>query len=156
MIEIAIPGAKTLRLSTAIVDFNGTLARDGRLHDGVADRLRALAQQLAIHVVTADTTRTARASLEGLPVQVHIVQDTGQTAAKRAFLEACDSQQVVAIGNGRNDEALLDAAELSIVVIGDEGCSAKTLAVADIACTNILDALDLLLIPTRLIATLRS
>ncbi|HYT97498.1 MAG TPA: ATPase P [Casimicrobiaceae bacterium] len=156
MIEIAIPGAKTLRLSTAIIDFNGTLARDGQLHDGVAERLQVLARQLAIHVVTADTTGTARTALDGLPVEVHIVQDTGQSAAKRAFLEGCGAHEVVAIGNGRNDEALVDAAELSIVVIGDEGCAARTLAVADIVCTNIRDALDLLLTPTRLMATLRS
>ena len=156
MIEIAIPGAKVLRLSTAIIDFNGTLARDGQLHDGVADRLRMLARQLAIHVVTADTTRTARTALDGLPVQVHIVQDTDQSAAKRAFLERFSTHEVVAIGNGRNDEALVDAAGLSIVVIGDEGCAAKTLAGADVVCTNIRDALDLLLTPTRLVATLRS
>ena len=156
MIEIAIPGAQTLRLSMAIVDFNGTLARDGQLHDGVAERLRMLARQLTIHVVTADTTRTARTALAGLPVQVHIVEDTDQSAAKRAFLERCGAHEVVAIGNGRNDEALVDAAELSIVVIGDEGCAARTLAVADVVCTNIRDALDLLLTPTRLVATLRS
>jgi len=156
MIEIAIPGAKTLRLSTAIIDFNGTLARDGQLHEGVAERLRMLARQLEIHVVTADTTRTARTALDGLPVQVHIVQDTGQSAAKRAFLEGCGAHAVVAIGNGRNDEALVDAAELSIVVIGDEGCAGRTLVVADVACANIRDALDLLLTPTRLVATLRS
>ena len=156
MIEIAIPGAKTLRLSTAIIDFNGTLARDGCLYEGVAERLRILARQLTIHVVTADTTRTARTALDGLPVQVHIVEDTGQSAAKRAFLEGRGAREVVAIGNGRNDEALVDAAELSIVVIGDEGCAARTLAVADIVCTNIRDALDLLLTPARLVATLRS
>ena len=84
------------------------------------------------------------------------MQDTGQNAAKRAFLEGCVAHEVVAIGNGRNDEALVDAAELSIVVIGDEGCAARTLAVADIVCTNIRDALDLLLTPARLVATLRS
>ena len=65
MIEIAIPGAKTLRLFTAIIDFNGTLARDGHLHDGVARRLQLLSRQLAIHVVTADTTLSARAALDG-------------------------------------------------------------------------------------------
>jgi soluble P-type ATPase len=44
----------------------------------------------------------------------------------------------------------------SIVVIGDEGCAVKTLANADVVCANIRDALDLLLVPTRLVATLRS
>ena len=156
MIEIDIPGGKALRLATAIFDFNGTLARDGRLCDGVAERLRTLAQHLAIHVATADTTRTARNALVGLPVQVHIMPGEGQRIAKRAFLETCGADNTVAIGNGRNDEALIAGAALSIVVIGDEGCAAKTFASADVVCTNIRDALDLLIVPTRLVATLRS
>ena len=156
MIEIVIPGATTLRLSAAIFDFNGTLARDGRLCDGVADRIRMLAQRLAIHVATADTTRTARAELADLPVTVHIIPEEDQRAAKRAFLETCSTNETVAIGNGRNDEALISGAALSIVVLGDEGCAAKTLANADVVCANIRDALDLLLVPTRLVATLRS
>jgi soluble P-type ATPase len=156
MIEIAIPGGNTLQLSTAIFDFNGTLARDGRLCDGVADRLRTLAQRLALHVATADTTRTARSALAELPVDVHIMPEEGQLSAKRAFLETCGADRTVAIGNGRNDEALLAGAALSIVVIGDEGCAARTLANADVVCTNICAALDLLLVPTRLVATLRS
>jgi len=156
MIEIIIPGAAPLRLSAAIFDFNGTLARDGVLCEGVDERLRMLAQRLTIHVATADTTRTARSALAGLPVTVHIIADEHQRAAKRIFLETCGASETVAIGNGRNDEALLAGAALSIVVIGDEGCAAKTLANADVVCTNIRDALDLLLLPTRLVATLRA
>jgi soluble P-type ATPase len=111
---------------------------------------------LTIHVATADTTRTVRRALAGFPVDVHIMPDEAQRAAKRAFLEACGTDTTVAIGNGRNDETLIAGAALSIVVIGDEGCAAATLAAADVVCTNIRDALDLLLVPTRLVATLRS
>ena len=82
--------------------------------------------------------------------------DNGQRVAKRTFLETLGADKTVAIGNGRNDEALIAGAALSIVVIGDEGCAAKTLASADVVCTNIRDALDLLIVPTRLVATLRS
>jgi len=156
MIEIVIPGATTLRLAAAIFDFNGTLARDGRLCNGAAERIRMLGQRLTVHVATADTTRTARSALAGLPVSVHIIAADDQRAAKRALLEACGTNETVAIGNGRNDEALIAGAALSIVVVGDEGCAAKTLANADVVCANIRDALDLLLFPTRLVATLRS
>ena len=156
MIEIAVPGAKSFRLSTAVIDFNGTLACDGRLLDGVAERLQMLSRHLSIHVVTADTTRTARAALADLPVDVVVIEDSGQEQAKRAYLQLFASEEAVAIGNGRNDRQLLDAAELSIAVVGNEGCAAKTLEAADVVCSNIRDALDLLLIPTRLIATLRS
>jgi len=60
MIEIVIPGSDDLRLVNALLDFNGTLAFDGWLIEGTADRLRALAALLELHVVTGDTTGTAR------------------------------------------------------------------------------------------------
>ena len=82
--------------------------------------------------------------------------DEGQRAAKRAFLETCGADTAVVIGNGRNDEALMAGAALSIVVIGDEGCVPGTLAAADVVCANVRDALDLLIVPTRLVATLRA
>lgn len=155
MIEVAIPGRGALRLATALIDFNGTLAFDGRLIDGVAERLRALADRLALHVVTGDTTGTARQELAGLPVQVHIMPADDQEAAKRSTIDAFDATQTVVIGNGRNDRAIAQRAALAIVVVGGEGCAVDVLMHADIACLSVIDALDLLLVPRRLVATLR-
>ena len=61
----------------------------------------------------------------------------------------------MAIGNGNNDREMLEGAGISVAVLGKEGCSAKTLAVADILVPSIEDGLDLLLKPHRLKATLR-
>ncbi len=90
MIEVAIPGRSTLRLTTAVLDFNGTLACDGLLCEGVAERLEALGARLALHVVTGDTTGTARQVLSALPVLVHVMPPDRQGAAKRAFLGGLD------------------------------------------------------------------
>jgi soluble P-type ATPase len=155
MIDIAIPGRPALRLSTALVDFNGTLARDGRLIDGVAERLRALSASIDVRVVTGDTTGTAREALAGLPVGIDIMPRDDQEHAKRAVIEQLDPGATVAIGNGRNDRALAQRAALSIAVIGPEGCALDVLLHADVACGSIVDALDLLLAPRRLVATLR-
>ncbi|HEX6138403.1 MAG TPA: ATPase P [Casimicrobiaceae bacterium] len=155
MIEIAIPGRATLRLATALIDFNGTLALDGRLIDGVAARLRALAACIDLHVITGDTTGTARQELSGLPVQLQVMPAEGQTAAKRTAIERLGAGEAVAIGNGSNDRGLFEKAALSIVVVGGEGCATQTLLQADVACSSIGDALDLLLTPRRLVATLR-
>ena len=65
-------------------------------------------------------------------------------------------QRVVAIGNGRNDRLMLEAAGLGIALIQAEGAASETLRRADVVCTSILDALGLLRDPRRLIATLRS
>ena len=43
MISVSIPGWKILQLSHLLLDYNGTIAFDGRLIDGVAERLTALA-----------------------------------------------------------------------------------------------------------------
>ena len=155
MIEIAIPGGDILRLTAAVLDFNGTLAQDGRVLDGVAERLRSLAASLDIHVATGNTHGNAHDALAELPVQVHIMPSEGQREAKSRFLATFGAHQVVAIGNGFNDGNLIEQAALSIAVLGGEGCSAQTLAAADVVCANIRDALDLLLMPKRLIATLR-
>lgn len=155
MIELAIPGRSTLRLTTAVLDFNGTLACDGRLCDGVAERLAALSSRLALHVVTGDTTGTARQVLSGLPVLVHVMPLDRQANAKRAFLDGVDATATVAFANGSNDCEIVECAALSIVVVGREGCAVETLTHADIVCARIDDALDLLLTPSRIIATLR-
>ncbi len=60
------------------------------------------------------------------------------------------------IGNGFNDVLVLEAAPLSLVVLGPEGASSAALRAADVVCATATDALDLLLEPTALSATLRS
>jgi soluble P-type ATPase len=42
MLEMNIPGYRTLVLSFLVLDYNGTIACDGRLIPGVRDRLEAL------------------------------------------------------------------------------------------------------------------
>ena len=155
MIEITIPGGDPLLLAHALLDFNGTLAQDGMLIEGVAERLRSLATQLQIHVVTADTTGTAASALAGLPLSLAIMPSRYQAAAKGAELDRLERGRTVAVGNGRNDLDVIRRAALSIVVVGREGCSARTLLQADIVCPSIGDALDLLLTPRRIVATLR-
>ena len=60
------------------------------------------------------------------------------------------------IGNGRNDRLMLMRAELGIAVILDEGVAVASLQAADIVCQGVVPALELLLNPLRLTATLRS
>lgn len=75
MIEISVPGYAKLTLQHLVLDYNGTLARDGVLLAGVADAIRVLAEPLRIHVVTGDTFGTAQAALAGLPCQVLILAE---------------------------------------------------------------------------------
>ena len=58
--KIDIPGYRTLDLRYLLLDYNGTLAVDGRILDPVRQRLHELSRHLQIQVLTADTHGTAR------------------------------------------------------------------------------------------------
>jgi soluble P-type ATPase len=156
MITVDIPDFGKLELQHLVTDYNGTLALDGILHAGVAERLRALAKEVALHVVTADTFGAARAQLANLPVTLTIISPENQAFAKLRYVERLGGTSVVAIGNGRNDRKMFGAAALGIALMQEEGLAAATLLEADIVSTCILDVLDLLATPGRIKATLRS
>jgi soluble P-type ATPase len=111
-----------------------------------------LADKLSITVLTADTFGTARAQLDGLPVEVRLIAD-GQE--KAGAVGGMDPSGVIAIGNGRNDVPMMGVAGLGMAVVGPEGAAAELLGAADVVVRDINDALDLILHPLRLKATLR-
>jgi soluble P-type ATPase len=155
MLCISIPGRRELRLSHLILDYNGTIALDGQLIPGVASRLEALARELSILVITADTHGTAARACADLPVQVLTfpTDRVGEIKAREAMKLQGGT---LCIGNGFNDVAMAEACDLSVCVIGKEGCCGALLAKSDVVVTSVTDGLDLLLKPDRLRATLRT
>ncbi len=156
MIDLQIPGGAHLSLSHLVLDFNGTLARDGELLAGVAEKISELAGHLQLHVITADTHGTVGKKLTGLPCSLKIIGSKGQDSQKETYVRSLGKDQVAAIGNGRNDLLMLKAAALGVALIQEEGGSMPAILQADLVCTDILNAFDLLLKPARLIATLRN
>ena len=156
MLAISIPGFKDLRLEYLVLDYNGTLACDGEIIDGVKGAMEALSGQLEIHVVTADTFGKAIARLKDLPCKLVVLPPDNQDAEKRAYVDELDAERTVCIGNGRNDRQMLKQATLGIAVIQREGAATETLMAADAVSTDILSAFELLTNPLRLKATLRS
>lgn len=156
MIEIIIPGYHSLRLEHLVMDYNGTLAQDGRLLEGVRPRLESLAAQMHLHVITADTFGLARSQINGLPCELVILPVEEQVQGKLAYVDSLSRDRVGKIGNGRNDRLMLEAAALGIALIQGEGAAFETLAAADVIMRDIQSALDIFLFPKRMIATLRS
>ena len=156
MIRIDIPGWGPIRLTHLVLDYNGTLAVDGRICDGVAERLTRLAADLEIHVLTADTFGKVRQGMQGVPCNVSILPPGDQDQGKLDHVQRLGAACTCAMGNGRNDRLMLKAAALGIAVILEEGAAAVSLAAADVVCRSVTDALDLLANPLRLTATLRS
>ncbi len=153
MIALDIPGRETLQLEHAVFDVNGTLAVDGELLPGVAERMQALAGQLSLHMLTADTYGKQASIDETVGFKATVV--SRDAVEKAAYVLSLGADRVVAIGNGANDAIMMQSAALSIAVLGAEGLAGAALKAADIVVISINDALDLLLRPERLVATLR-
>ena len=155
MICVDVPGGASLRLEHLVLDFNGTLACDGVLLPGVRERLDRLSQTIQIHVVTADTFNRARDELTGVACRLCVLGPGEQARAKLEYLQQLGAERTACVGNGRNDALMMDAAALGIAVVQVEGAAAQTLYAADVVVREIGDALDLLVQPKRLVATLR-
>jgi soluble P-type ATPase len=156
VLEIDIPGYKKLRIEHLVLDYNGTIACDGELVDGVRERLEALSKILTVHVLTADTFGGARSGLEGVPCKLEVLPPGRHALAKRNYVEKLGPEKAICIGNGRNDQLMLKSAEVGIAVVLEEGTAVEAVKAADVLCAGATRALDLLLNPKRLIATLRS
>lgn len=155
MIEIDIPGYKKFQLEHLVLDYNGTIAFDGALIDGVKECLAELSQKLTIHVITADTFGSVEKALADIECKLAVIPLDRQDVAKLDFVKKIGSEKTVSMGNGVNDQLMLEASVLGVAVIQGEGAACKTLASADVVCPDILSALSLLIHPLRLTATLR-
>jgi soluble P-type ATPase len=152
---IDIPGVGVLDLKHLVFDYNGTIARDGSLLSNIDKTFADLAGHFTIHVLTADTCGTAEKELAGMPCCVSLLQGDQTAVQKEEYVKALGAEQVVCIGNGANDRLMLKAARLGIAVLEGEGCAATAILQADIVVRSIYDALGLLMLPQRIIATLR-
>jgi Soluble P-type ATPase len=155
MIELNIPGMGTFQLDQLVCDVNGTLAVDGELLDGVAQRLTNLRDRLTIHLVTADTHGRQQEIDQKLNLTAVRLQPGGEAEQKAAYVTKLGAERVIAIGQGANDALMLQTAALGICILSQEGTAVVTLQSADLVIANILSALDLLENPIRIVATLR-
>jgi soluble P-type ATPase len=155
LIEINIPGRGQFRFEHLVLDLNGTIALDGEIIEGVESRLHWLSSLLDISVVTADTHGNARRLGKSLGIEIHTVDPGDEQAQKGKLVSRLGGKTTVSIGNGSNDAAMLKESILGICVLGPEGTSSEAIANCDLVVSDINAALDLLLKPDRLIATLR-
>lgn len=154
MISISIPSWGELHLKHLLLDYNGTMACDGKLLPGVRDLLLVLQRDVQVHVITADTFGSVEEELLGIPCSLHILPTEAQDLGKLQYLKSLQGD-VVACGNGRNDVLMLKEAALGMMVLQKECAAGSLFAVADVVGKDLCDVLELLLNPRRLVATLR-
>jgi soluble P-type ATPase len=155
LIEIEIPGRGLYRLEHLVLDVNGTITLEGELIEGVAERLVQLRPLLTVHIVTADTRGRQGAIDAQLGLRATRISGKNESAQKGAFVRGLGGETVCAVGNGAIDVEMLREARLAVAVLGEEGLSRDALTAADVVVPHINAALDLLLSPLRLLATLR-
>jgi len=155
VISVDIPGRGIHKLKHIVLDYNGTMAKDGLLLPGVEERLNQLSDNIEVHILTADTFGKCRVECKGIKGTVKVLSQPTGAEEKEAFVERLGAEHTVSMGNGANDRLMLAKAALGIVVLGSEGTSVQALQNADIAVKDINEGLELLLQPKRLVATLR-
>ncbi len=153
--KLSIKNFGDIYIKYLVFDYNGTLAIDGHLIDGIKDLLIKYSNKFDIYVITSDTNGSAAKYLSNLPIKLKILSSEKHTEEKESFIKKLGSSNVIAIGNGNNDSLMLKEAKIGICILQEEGASTKAIINADIVLKDIKDFFDLLENEKRLIATLR-
>ena len=157
VIELDIPGRGRLQIERVVLDVNGTIAEDGHLRPGVKERIARLARQIEVVLVTADTFGRQGLIDRELNLEARrLERGKPEASQKAALVTELGAAGTVAVGNGANDEQMLRAAAIGVCVMESEGTAVAALNGADVLSRSINEALDLLLQPRRLVATLRT
>ena len=168
MISIGRPGQSNLGIESILLDFDGTLAMDRRVHPKAKDKINLLSKRTNIYIfVNPPTPPFNKGGKGGILAKELIEERLRKVKAEIIYLTVGDSSRrkldllrqlgpsrCVAIGNGADDAAMVEEAGIGICVIGEEGVSGEGIKNADLVFADILDALDFLLKPLRQKATL--
>ncbi|HVN05088.1 MAG TPA: hypothetical protein VMT86_11760 [Bryobacteraceae bacterium] len=158
-IAIDIPGFGLRLIRVVVSDYTGTHSLGGAVEPAVKQKLRELARVIDLHIVTADSFGTAERELEGIAIP-HKLRSAKHDAEKAEYVRQFELPHVAAFGNGNNDRLMLravkEAGGLAIAVDNGEGCALDAILNAHLLIAGAANAIDLLLDPVRLKATLRS
>ena len=156
MLNINIPGYGDLEIEYVVFDYNGTIAVDGKLIDGVRKGMDTLSNDIEFHVITADTFGLVRSELEGVKCHLTVIPEKDQASYKLEYVSKLGLDRTVCVGNGRNDRMMVKEAQLGIALLQEEGTSLETLMASDLIFRNVVDLFSCLKEPKRLVASLRS
>ncbi|QCX33115.1 ATPase P [Caloramator sp. E03] len=155
MLKFTIPGRGELNAENVVFDYNGTIAVDGIMSRDIKEMINELAGHAKVYILTADTYGTVKSQCEDLNVTLKTFPRDNAAVSKRDIVKALEGGSIC-VGNGYNDVEMFKICDLSIAIIGQEGCCGKLLSFADIVVNCPEDAFMLLLNPDRVKATLRS
>ena len=154
MITILRSGQEPLEIDFILLDFEGTLASDRRVHPKAKDRINLLSKRTKIYILTKEEKIHMEEVLKKVKAEIIYLMEGEASQQKLDLLRQLGASRTVAIGNGGDDVPMIEEAGLGISVMGKEGTFSEAMKKADVVFMNILDALDFLLKPLRQKATL--
>jgi soluble P-type ATPase len=154
MISIARPGQANLEIEFILIDFEGTLAQDRRVHPKAKDKINLLSKRAKIYILTKEEKNLVEEALKRVKAEIVSFMEGEASQKKLDFLRQLGATRTVVIGNGADDVPMIEDAGLGICVLSKEGIFTEAMKRADLVFINILDALDFLLKPLRQKATL--
>ncbi len=154
MISIQRPGQPPMDIEFLLIDYEGSLAMDGRIHPKAKDKINLLSKRLKIYIFAKGEREKVEERLRRVKGEIIFLNEGKTSGEKLEVLKKVGLERTVVIGNGVDDPALFEEARLSICVIGKEGAAGEAIKKADLVVTDILNGLDFLLKPLRQRATL--
>ena len=154
MIFIQRPGQEPLEIEFILIDFEGTLASDRRVHPKAKDKINLLSKRTKIYILTKAEKEVVEDNLRRVKAEIYYLTEGEASKQKLDLLRQLGSSKTVAIGNGLDDVPMIEEAVLGICVVGKEGTSVEAIKKAGVIVSNIIDALDFLLKPLRQKSTL--
>lgn len=154
MLHVDIPGYKEFNFKNIIFDYNGTLAVGGKIDLYTRKKIIELSRVTNIYVLTADTYGNVQKECGDLPLIIKTFPCDKAANSKKDIVTSIDGESIC-IGNGYNDIEMFKVADLSICIIGGEGCSGKLLSHSDIVVNSRESLFELFFYTDRIRATLR-
>ncbi len=154
MISIQRPGQEPLEIDIILIDFEGTLASDRRVHPKAKDKINLLSKRVRIYILAKEEKERVTEVLKRVKAEIVFLKEENTSREKLNLLKQLGAGRTAAIGNGADDVLMVDEAGLGICIIGREGAAGETIQKADLVFPDIVDALDFFLKPLRQKATL--
>ena len=156
MILYQIPGREDIEIENVVFDYNGTIAVNGKLINGVLKLVNELSEYVNIYILTADTYGSVEKECLNINGKILTFPKENAGESKRDIVKSLDSHKTLCLGNGFNDIPMFEEAVLSIAIIEGEGASGKLLTKAHIVVRDILDGINIVLNSNMVKATLRN
>lgn len=156
MIKYKIPGRGEIEIENVVLDYNGTIAVNGKIAKEVKELIQKLKEYVNVYVLTSDTYGTAEDECTDLGIEVITFPNENSGLHKKEIVKKLNGKRTLCVGNGYNDVPMFKEAILTIAVIEGEGASGKLLLNSDIVTRSIVDAIGIVLDENKVKAILRN